>query len=597
MMNFLKQTLASIIGTLAGLFLFATLGVSSLVILLITLASVDTEPTIKDKSVLVLDLSTEIQDREPLVNFRDILSERDRSVLTLSQVIKNIEKASKDDRIKAIFLDGSNASGGSGYASFAEIRQALIKFKESGKKIIAYDVNVSEQEYYLTSLADTLIVNPMGLMELNGIGIEPLFWTGAFNKYGIGVQVVRVGNYKSAVEPYTRTQLSPENRKQLEVLLNNIWGNFLQEIGKSRKINLNNLQKIADTKGIVYPQEAQKLKLIDQVDYRDKAISILKEITENKEESLRQVSFNRYIDVPVTGITDSRSNNKIAVVYLEGAIVDGLGTRQQVGGTRFAKLLRKIRENEQVKAVVIRINSPGGSATGSDIILREIQLIQQTKPVIISMGNVAASGGYWIATGGEYIFAQPNTITGSIGVFGLLLNLQEIANNNGITWDVVKTAKFADLGTATRPKTEQELAIYQKSVNRIYDLFLEKVAKSRNLSKEKVSSIAQGRVWSGETAQKIGLVDSFGGLDAAIKYAVEKTKLGKDWEVKAYPTSQGFAELFIKKTLDEDMEMTNNSVDTLTQEFLKFQEELKVIQNFNDPRSVYSILPFNWQLR
>lgn len=596
-MNFVKQTFASIIGTLAGLFLFATLGVSSLVIILIGLASVETEPTIKDKSVLTLDLSIEIQDREPLVNFRDILSDRQRSVLTLSQVIKTIEKAAKDDRIKAIFLDGSNASGGSGYASFAEIREALKKFKESGKKIIAYDVTVSEQEYYLTSLADTLIVHPMGLMELNGIGIEPLFWTGAFNKYGIGVQVVRVGEYKSAVEPYVRTELSPENREQLEVLLGNIWNNYLQEIGDSRKIAVNNLQKVADTQGVLFPQEAEKFKLIDHVDYRDKAISILKEITENTEDSLRQVSFNQYVDIPVTGISDRNSNNKIAVVYLEGAIVDGVGNREQIGGTRFARILRKIGDDKDVKAVVVRINSPGGSATGSDVILREIQLIKETKPVIISMGNVAASGGYWIATGGEHIFAQPNTITGSIGVFGVLLNIQEIANNNGITWDVVKTAQFADLGTATRPKNGQELAIYQKSVNRIYDLFLEKVANSRNLSKKEVASLAQGRVWSGETAKKIGLVDSFGGLDAAINYAAEKVNLGKDWETKSYPTAQGFAELFIQRTLDEDMKINNDSVDPLTEELLKFKEELKIIQNFNDPRGVYSLLPFHWELR
>ncbi|MGB5596160.1 MAG: signal peptide peptidase SppA [Crocosphaera sp.] len=596
-MNFVKQTLASLIGTLAGLFLFATLGVSGLVILLIALASADSEPTIKDKSVLFFDLSTQIQDREPLVNIREILSEQTSSVLTLSQVIQNIEKASKDNRIKAIFLDGSKASSGSGYATFNEIREALIKFKESGKKIIAYDVNVSEQEYYLMSLADTIIVNPMGLMELNGLGIEPLFFTGAFDKYGIGVQVVRVGNYKSAVEPYTRTNLSPANREQLQILLGNIWNNFLKNVGESRNINPNNIQKIADSQGVFYPQEAQKLGLIDQVDYRDKAISLLKEITDNQEQSLRQVSLNRYIDIPVTGIDNNSSDNKIAVVYMEGAIVDGIGNKQQVGGNRFANILRKIRENEQVKAVVIRINSPGGSATASDVILREIELIQETKPVIISMGNVAASGGYWIATGGQRIFAQPNTITGSIGVFGILLNVQEIANNNGITWDVVKTGKLADLGTATRPKTEQELAIYQKSVNRIYDLFLEKVAKSRNISKEKVASIAQGRVWSGEEAKNIGLVDSFGGLDAAIQYAVEKNKLGKDWEIQEYPSSQGFAEFFIKKTLDEDMQNNEVALDTLTQEFLKFQEELKVIQNFNDPRQVYSILPFNWKLR
>ncbi len=596
-MNFLKQTLASIIGTLAGLFLFATLGVGSLVLLLIALASVESEPMIKDKSVLVFDLSTEIKDREPLVNIRDIVSDRSRSVLTLRQVIKNIEKASKDNRIKAIFLDGSKGSSGSGYGNIAEIREALINFKESGKKIIAYDVTLSEQEYYLTSLADTIIVNPMGVVELNGIGIEPLFWTGALDKYGIGVQVVRVGNYKSAVEPYTRTALSPANREQLQSLLGTIWDNYLEDIGKNRQIDAKKLQNIANNKGILYPQEAEELKLIDQVNYRDKAIAILQEITGNKENPLREVSLNRYINIPVSDVNNNTSENKIAVVYLEGAIVDGIGTPQQVGGLYFANILRKIRENEQVKAVVVRVNSPGGSATASDVILREIQLTQEKKPVIISMGNVAASGGYWIATGGEHIFAQPNTITGSIGVFGILFNIQEIANNNGLSWDIVKTANLADLGTTTRPKTDQELAIYQKSVNRIYNLFIEKVAKSRNLSKDKVASISQGRVWSGEEAKKIGLVDSFGGLNAAINYAVEKADLGKDWQVREYPSSQGFAELFIKRTLDEEIKMTQNSVSPLTQEFLRFQEEIKMIKNFNDPRGVYSLLPFHWQLR
>ena len=213
------------------------------------------------------------------------------------------------------------------------------------------------------------------------------------------------------------------------------------------------------------------------------------------------------------------------------------------------------------------------------------------------MGNVAASGGYWIATGGEHIFAQPNTITGSIGVFGLLFNIQEIANNNGITWDVVKTGNLAEFGTATRPKTEQELAIYQKSVNRVYDLFLAKVATSRNLSKDKVASIAQGRVWSGKTAKSIGLVDSFGGLDAAIQYAAEKAELGQDWEITTHPSSQVFPNILNNNNLNEEITIGHNSVDPLTQEVLKFQEELKVIQNFNDPRSVYSILPFNWQLR
>ncbi|MEA5535747.1 signal peptide peptidase SppA [Crocosphaera sp. XPORK-15E] len=595
-MNFFKQTLASLIGTLAGLFLFATIGVSGLVILLITLASFESGPTVKDKSVLVFDLSTTIQDTEPSVTLREVFSDQDKSVITLRKAVKAIEKATQDNRIKAIFLDGSNASNGSGYATFTEIREALVKFKESGKKIIAYDVTLSEQEYYLSSLADTLIINPMGSMEINGIGVEPLFWKNALDKYGIGVQVVRVGSYKSAVEPFTRTTLSPENEEQLAVLLNNIWGDFLNTVGSSRKLSPQRLQTIANTQGVLDPKEAQKAGLIDKIEYRDQVINQLKEITENKDESLRQISLANYIDVPVSGIKEKSSDNKIAVVYLEGTIVDGVGSLQEVGGNRFANLFRKVRENDDIKAVVIRINSPGGSAIASEIILREIQLTQAKKPVIISMGNVAASGGYWIATGGQHIFAQPTTITGSIGVFGVLFNLQKIANDNGITWGSVKTAKLADLETATRPKTEQELVIYQKSVNQIYDLFLDKVAKSRNLSKDKVAKIAQGRVWSGEEAKKIGLVDSFGGLEAAIQYAARQTTLGDDWQIEEYPISRGFADLFIKKNLDDNAQEMAVSLDPLTQELMRFKEELSSLRTLNDPRGVYSRLPFNWQL-
>ncbi|MEM8778668.1 MAG: signal peptide peptidase SppA [Cyanobacteria bacterium P01_G01_bin.49] len=595
-MNFFKQTLASLVGTLAGLLLFATLGVGSLVLLLMTLATLDSGPTVKDKSVLVFDLSTQIQDREPPITWGEIFASDEQSILTLRQVVEAIEKATKDSRIQAIFLDGGEASDGSGYAVFAEVREALTKFKKSGKKIIAYDVTLSEQEYYLSSLADSLIVNPLGLIEMNGLGIEPLFWTGALDKYGIGVQVVRVGDYKSAVEPFIRTSLSTENREQLEGLLTTIWGDYLNSIEKSRKIAPNILQNVADTQGILDPKDGKKLGLIDQVGYRDQAIGQLKEITNNKNEALRQVSLGTYTKVAVPEVTKQSSDNQIAVVYAQGTIVDGEGTVQQIGANSFASLLRKVRENEAVKAVVIRINSPGGSATASEIILREVQLIQEKKPVIISMGNVAASGGYWIATGGQHIFAQPNTVTGSIGVFGLLFNLQEIANNNGITWDVVKTGELANLSTVTRPKTDQELAIYQKSVSQIYNLFLEKVAKSRNLSKAQVADLAQGKVWSGKEAKKIGLIDSFGGLESAISYAAEQTKLGEDWEVVEYPKSRGLTELFVKKTLDEETKAMIVSQDPIMQELLKVKDELTVIGSFNDPRGIYFRLPFNWQL-
>jgi protease-4 len=322
----------------------------------------------------------------------------------------------------------------------------------------------------------------------------------------------------------------------------------------------------------------------------------LKKLTDSKEESFSQISLDDYSDVSVLAVPKKSSDNKIAVVYLDGTIVDGQGTIEQVGGNRYARLLRRIRQDDKVKGVVIRINSPGGSATASDIILREVQLIREKKPVIISMGNVAASGGYWIATGGQHIFAESNTITGSIGVFGMLFNIQEIANNNGITWDSVKTAKLADLGTATRPKTAQELGIYQTSVNRIYDLFLSKVSQSRHLPKAKVATIAQGRVWSGEDAKNIGLVDTIGGLNEAINYTVAQTTLGEDWELQEFPSPRGLTQLLFRKSLDDEV---NNSVtiDPLTQEFIKIKTQLSELTTFNDPKGIYSRLPFNFPLQ
>ncbi|ACK65169.1 signal peptide peptidase SppA, 67K type [Rippkaea orientalis PCC 8801] len=594
---FFKQTLASLIGTLAGLFLFMTIGVSGLVILLISLASLNTSPTIKDKSVLVFDLSTQVQDTEPPLTLSDVFSDEDQSVLTLRQVLQGIEKATKDDRIQAIFLDGSTASGGSGYGTFSEIREALAQFREAGKKIIVYDVTLSEQEYYLSALADTVILNPMGQMELKGLAIEPLFWSGTFDKYGIGVQTVRVGSFKGAIEPFTRKDLSPENRQQLQALLDDLWSNFLVTVGKNREVSPQILQRLANNQGILTAQQALEVGLVDEVGYQDQAIAKLKELTgttNSTEKSFPQVTLGTYLNVPVLQVPERSSSQKIAVVYLEGAIVDGLGTLQQVGGSRFANLLRQIRQDETIKAVVIRINSPGGSATASDIILREIQLTQAEKPVIISMGNVAASGGYWVATGGQHIFAQANTVTGSIGVFGLFLNINEIANNNGLSWDTVKTANFGDLGTATRPKTPQELAIYQGFVNQVYDLFLERVAKSRQLSKTKVNEIAQGRIWSGEDAKTIGLVDSIGGLNAAINYAAQQAKLGTDWQLDEYPQRRGLESLFIRNNWDSNENLGQTSTDPLTKELIKFKDELTTLRSLNDPKGVYSRLPFNW---
>jgi protease-4 len=603
--QFTKQFFASVLGSLTGLILFFALGTGGLFVLLLAAASLEGGPKVKDKSVLVFDLATQISDTERVATLSQAFSEPEAPAIALRKVIDAINKATKDKRIVAIFLDGRKTSPANGYATLKEVRSALQRFRDAGKTIIAYDVDVSEQELYLTSVANTHIINPMGMMEINGLSSQQLFLADALKKFGVGVQVVRVGNYKSAVEPYIRQNLSPENRQQIAVLLNDLWGDCLNTIGQSRKISPAKLQQIADTKGFLEPEEARTQGLVDRVAYFDNAIEELKQLTgeqkdtpSDKEEPFAQIDLATYTGVSVREAQKKTSDNKIGVIYAEGSIVDGEGSGiQEIGGDRFAKELRKLREDEDVKAVVLRINSPGGSATASEIILREIQLLRSQKPVIVSMGDVAASGGYWIATGGNRIFAEPTTITGSIGVFGLLFNLQQIAKNNGVTWDVVKTARLADINTSTRPKTEQEVAILQQYVNQVYDLFLDKVSKSRNLPKARVAQIAQGRVWSGADAKKIGLVDQIGGLDAAIAEAAKQANLGNDWEVDEYPNRRSFETELIERLFQIKGTEVAQSSDPLTVEFLKLKKEIANIQTLDDPKGIYARLSFDFLIK
>ena len=603
MRQFIKQTFASTLGSMIGLFLFITLGAGGLVFILLTVVARDEDsPGIKDKSVLVFDLSTQLRDSKPPVNIAQAFSSQEQDIITLRRVLQSIDQATKDDRIVALLLDGRKGSSLSGYATIEEVRAALIKFKAAGKKIIAYDVTLSEQEYYLSSLADEVIVNPMGMIELNGLSSQQMFFKGALDKYGVGVQVIRVGDYKSAVEPYIRTNLSEANREQTKALLTDLWGKFLNTIADSRNLNADKLQKVVDQKGYLEPEEAKKIGLIDRLGYYDNVASKLREFTgeteeTEKEESFRQVDLGEYANRTIRPTEESSSaEQKIAVIYAEGAIVDGQGSIETIGGDRFAEDLRQLREDDSVKAIVLRVNSPGGGATASDVILREILLTKEKKPVIVSMGNVAASGGYWIAAGANEIFAEENTITGSIGVFGLLSNIQEIANKNGVTWDVVKTGKFADIDSNVRPKTEAELAIYQKSVNRTYQLFVNKVASYRNLPQEKVNQIAQGRVWTGKEAVKIGLVDRIGGLESAIAYAAKKAELGTNWQLEEYPQQNRFETEILQRLFAVKYLESQATIDPLTAEFLKIKQELSFLEGFNDPSGVYARLPFNFEI-
>ncbi|MEA5598474.1 signal peptide peptidase SppA [Rivularia sp. UHCC 0363] len=604
--NFIKQTFASLIGSLLGLLIFVGLGSTGFILLLFAAASTDSGPKVKDSSMLVFDLSTKITDGEPdsSLILQQALSGNNQKRMTLRSVLDALEKARTDDRIVGVYLDARDSSGteSTGFATLKEIRQALTQFRDTGKKVVAYGVGWGEKEYYLSSVANTVVVNPYGGMEINGLSSQPMFLAGALEKFGVGVQIVRVGKFKGAVEPLILKQLSPENREQIQTLLDDLWGEWRGTVGKSRKMTPQQLQAIADSKGILEADEAKTNRLVDKVAYYDEVVTELKELTktQSKEISFKQIDLNQYAQIGDMG-KNRNSENKIAVVYAEGSIVDGDGESEEIGGTRFAQIFHRIRQDKDIKSVVLRINSPGGSATASEIIQREIRLTRDVKPVVVSMGDTAASGGYWIAVDSNRIFAEPNTVTGSIGVFGSIPNFQKIANDNGITWDSVKTGRYADIATTTRPKSPEELAIFQSSVNRIYGKFVDKVAKGRNLPQARVAEIAQGRVWSGKAAKDIGLVDEIGGLDAAIAYAATEAKLGDKWQLEEYPKASTFSERFFGKVAEDaqtvlKINQSSNPLKAnhpLTKEFEKLQAELATLQQMNDPLGVYARLPFN----
>ncbi|UNU24691.1 signal peptide peptidase SppA [Microcoleus vaginatus] len=605
MKDFLKYTCASLLGTFLGLLLLGSIGLGGLVLLIALAASSskDSGPQVKDKSVLVLDLSSNITDSKPSRStgaaIEEVFSEDSGDTVTLRTVLDTIEYAKKDPKIVGIYLEGSSNSSSSGFANLKEVRSALQRFRDAKKPIFAYQMDWNERDYYLGSVANTIAVNPYGALEINGFSSQAMFFTGALEKYGVGVQVTRVGKYKSAVEPFLLTKMSPENRQQTQKLLGDMWGEYLKTVAPSRKVTVPQLQALADKGGILMADEALKSKLVDKVVYFDEISTELKKLTgtDSENKSFKQISLKNYARIAENKkSTSADKKNQIAILYAEGEIVDGEGSATQVGGERIAQSMRKIREDNDVKAVVLRVNSPGGSATAAEVIAREVMLTGKKKPVIVSMGNLAASGGYWISMGSNRIFAEPNTITGSIGVFGMLFNVEKLAANNGLIWDVVKTARFADTNTLSRPKNPQELANIQRRVDRIYDQFITKVATSRKLPKIKVQEIAQGRVWSGTAAKQLGLVDEIGGLEDAVREAAKQAKLGDDWKLEEYPKRRTLEERILERISGVHVLKPAAKLDPLTAEFKKMQDELGVIKSMNDPQGIYVRLPFNLRI-
>jgi protease IV len=609
----MKNFFTSMLGALVALTIFAAGCVLLFIGFLAAMAAMGgaekAGPSFERGSYLVFDLSTNISDAPAEVDLSLLGGKPD--TVQLRTVTRALRAAAKDDRIVGVFLTGdlTPAAFGSGYAALKEVRGALEEFKAAGKPIEAYLTHATTKGYYLASTATDLAIDPYGMILMPGLASEPTFFAGAFEKYGINVQVTRVGKYKAAVEPFTRRDMSPENREEVQKLLGDIWSGLLADIAPSRNLTPEKIQATVDGEGLIRPEVAKQTGFVDRIAYRDEIYETLKAKTgrAGTKEPFKQITVADYAKV-ARDIADTPPKNgaapvsasrggRIAVVYAEGEIVDGEGDTGEIGGTKFSRELRKLRQDENVKAVVLRVNSPGGSASASEVIQREIRLIKKVKPVVISMGSYAASGGYWIAAYGDRIFAEPTTITGSIGVFGIQFDVQKLANNVGITFDSVKTGKFADALTISRPKTPEEIAVLQRMVDWIYGEFIAKVAEARGLPRERVEEIAQGRVWSGSQAKEIGLVDELGGLDAAIAFAAQKAGLGAGYRLVEYPRQKELLEA-IQDFFEQAAPRYAQSRRSLGGQIAeRVQSELRLLRSFNDPQGIYARLPLNLNVR
>lgn len=530
MKSFLKYTLA----TIAGILILNFLGIIIFVIILSSASSSDI-PEVKDNSVLIAKFNKPIIDRENENPFTMFTSGSFDGNIGLDQVLENIDKAKNDEKISGIFLRLTAIPAS--MATVEEIRDALIDFKESGKFIIAHSDTWLQKSYYLASVADKIYLTPTGDFGFNGMSTTVTYFKRALDKYGVDLQVIRHGSYKSAVEPFLTDEMSNENREQLSELLGTMWNHILQEISKSRNIPVETLQQFADEMSVAFDDQALEKGMVDGLKYYDEIIAELKDLTDtDADDDIPAISIEKYSKVPDKNKESSR--DRIAVIYAMGTVVTGDADEGMIGSDRIAKAIRKAREDDKVKAIVFRVNSGGGSALASEVIYREVKLASEVKPVVASLGDVAASGGYYIVCPADTIVASETTITGSIGVFGVLPNLQEVMNDKiGITTGTVKTAKYSDLGALHRPLTSDERAMIQSYVDDVYTNFANNVAEGRSMSFEEVDAIGGGRVWSGASAMEIGLIDMFGGLERSIEVAAEMAGL-ESYRVTSRPIQE-----------------------------------------------------------
>jgi len=589
MKDFLKYTLASIVGVFVSLFIISIMFFFFFVFLLASMQFTKVED-IPSNSILEIKLNYVVEERS-FQNFNPVTSfpfVSIRKELGLSGILKTIRKAKSDSDIRGISLNLNNFIGG-GYTVVDVIRKELIEFKKSGKFVIAFGDDISQKAYFFASVADKIFITPEGSLEFKGLGMELMYFKNTLDKLGIEAQVFKAGQYKSAVEIFTNTRMSEADRKQNAEFLNSIYSYLLDEISITRTISVDSIKLIADNFLIQTPQDAYKLKMIDSLVYKDQYLDYLKIISGNRTEpKVKLVSLENYAAVKFK--QQSVSSKRIAVIYAIGEIMNTYGDYNIIGIENIPAAIKKAREDSRVKAIVLRVDSPGGDALTSDIIWREIEITKKVKPVIVSMGRVAASGGYYISCAADTIVAEPTTVTGSIGVFSIIPNMQSFFNNKlGITFDRVTTGKYADYFSLNRPLRADESKIIQNRIDNIYETFVSKVSIGRKKTYEEINEIAQGRVWTGMQALEVGLVDVLGGLDDAIKIAASKAKVSS-YSIVEYPSLKS---LFQSLVEDFPAEVKSKLLKQELGEQYKYYQYIKSINNFS---GFQARLPFELEI-
>ena len=590
-MKFYKVVLAAFLGTLIALVInfFIKVGVVSSMISKLSKSDTETSTTVKPNSVLYMKLDYSIPDRTTDNPFGgiDFNTMESQDMTGMNEILRNIEHAKTDPNIKGIYMELSSIPTST--ATLQEIRDKLIEFKESGKFIVTYGEGYSQTAYYMASIADKIFINPDGMLDLHGMASQIMFYKHLLEKLDIEMQIVRGPNnrFKSAVEPYFLDKMSEANREQMDKLLSTVWGQILTGISQSRNISVEQLNQIADNLETVFnAKKALEYGLVDNLYYKDQVLEELKGLT-GSNKSINAIGNANYAK---SYKDKNASKNEVAIIYASGQIYDGKGDEEQnIYSENLSKTIRKAREDDKVKAVVLRVNSPGGSALASAVIGRELDLTKEVKPVIVSMGNYAASGGYWISAKGDYIFADPTTLTGSIGVFGTIPNMQGFLNDKiGLTFDVAKTNANADFGSVTQPLTEFQYRKLQEMVVQTYDDFTNRVAEGRGLRQTYVDSIGQGRVWAGADAIEIGLVDQLGDMEDAIAYAAEKAELGDDYKVVEMPKAKDFM-----TRLMESMNKTDELDAAMRSKLGVYYDYLQGLENLQKNTGIQARMPFD----